>query len=281
MPFLIARVALMLFPFVRPMAQELLRVLYRRHTRMNAEGQPMPDDNNRGQARSFVFTRGPGGTTIISDGAVSLSIKATSALSIVVIWATMIPAIIVEPGGWPALVFAFLATVAVGVSAWRRLGISRLIAISGAWLATALAVGGSSDNWWMGAFAFFSTGAIVYSIMKRDAYLGGIAIAVAWLVTGIIAMDEGGGTAWMSIFAFLTSAVVANAFGKSNRALIAAVAWAIAGVLMLALDGSYWIALIATLASITSFGLGGFNMPRKFEWDLFDRDGNERPGTMR
>lgn len=281
MPFLIARIALMLFPFVRPMAQELLRVLYRRHHRMNAEGQPMPDEDNRGQVRSFVFTRGPGGTTIINDGAFSLSIKATSALSIAVIWATMIPAIVVEPGGWPALIFAFLGTVAIGLSAWRRLGTSRLIAIAGVWLSTALAVGGSSDNWWMGAFAFLSTGAIVYSIMKRDAYLGGAAIAIAWLVTGIIAMNQDGDTAWMSIFAFLTAAAVANAFGRSNRALIAAVAWAIAGVLMLVLDGSYWISLIATLASITSFGLGGFNMPRKFEWDLFDRDGNERPGTMR
>ena len=271
----------MLFPFIRPMARELLSVLYRKHSRMNEEGRPMSQDHDRGSARSFVFTRGPGGTTIINDGSFSLSIKATSALSIAAIWATMIPAIFVQPGGWPALIFAFLGTVAIGVSAWRRLGISRLIAISGVWLATALAVGGSSDNWWMGSFAFLSTGAIVYSIMKRDAYLGGIAIATAWLVTGVIAMSQDGGTAWMSIFAFLTAAAVANAFGKSNRALIAAVAWAIAGVLMLALDGSYWIALIATLASITSFGFGGFNMPRKFEWDLFERDGNERQNTTR
>ncbi len=279
MPFLIAKVALMLFPFIKPMARELLSVLYRRHIRMDEEGRPMSQDPERGSARTFVFTRGPGGTTIVNDGSFSLSIKATSALSIAVIWATMTPAIFVEPGGWPALVFAFLGTVAIGVSAWRRLGISRLIAISGVWLATALAVAGSSDNWWMASFAFLSTAAIVYSIMKRDAYLGGAGIALAWLVTGVIAMSQDGDTAWMSIFAFLTAAAVANAFGTSRRALIATVAWAIAGVLMFALDGSYWIALIATLFSITSFGLGGFNMPRKFEWDLFDRDTKERTNT--
>lgn len=281
MPWLLIRLFIFLFPFVRPMAQEFLSALYQRRTRMDAEGSTMTQDGPRGRVRSFSYSRGPGGTTIVNQGEFSLSIKATSALCLIAIWATMIPAIVAEPGGWPALVFAFMATIAVGLSAWRRLGLSRVIAISAIWGGTALAVAGSSDNWWMGFFAFSATGATVYSFMKGHDLLAGLGVAVAWLVAGYIGFDESGGTQWMAIPAFLTTLAVANSLGRSNRAVIAAVAWAVAGVIMIAAGGYYWLSFIAALAALTTFGLGGFTMPRKFEWDLFDRGQGGRPNSTR
>lgn len=202
-----------------------------------------------------------------------MTIKATSLLSIIAIWVTMLPAVIAEPGGWWGLIFAFLATGSIGIGAWRRLGLSRLIAISGVWLGTAIAIADNSDNTWISVFAFLATGAIVYSIMKRDAYLGGVGIAVAWVMTGAVAVDSNSDAAWICIFAFLTAGAVANSFKKNTRGIVAAVAWGAVGVLMLAADGFYWTAIFAFIASATSFWMGGgINLPRSFEWDFFDRD---------
>ena len=233
----------------------------------------MYDDpsGRRPGGRSFIFTRGPGGTTIINEGNFSLSAKASSVLCIAVIWAAMIPAIIASPGGWPALIFAFFATGLTAVSVWRRLGYSRLIAMAAIWGGTALAISGHAGNWWMAAFAFAATGATVYSLLRRDDYISGASIAVTWLVVGVAAQAHDG-VAWLAIFAFVSTIPVANAFRSHNRALISGAAWAIAGAIMIGAEGYYWLAAVAALASITTFGLGGITLPRRFEWDLFDRD---------
>ena len=53
MPWLLIRLFIFLFPFVRPMAQEFLSALYQRRTRMDAEGSTMTQDGPRGRVRSF------------------------------------------------------------------------------------------------------------------------------------------------------------------------------------------------------------------------------------
>ena len=113
-----------------------------------------------------------------------MTIKASALLSIVAIWATMIPAVIAEPGEWWSLIFAGLATMAIGISSWRRLGLSRVIAIAGIWAGTALAT--VESDGWIAIFAFLATATAVHSIMQRTAILNGVAIATAWLVVGIV-----------------------------------------------------------------------------------------------
>jgi len=202
-----------------------------------------------------------------------MTIKATSALSILVIWATMIAAIVAQPGQWWTLIFAFLATGAVGVSAWRRLGMSRLIAMSGTWGGTALAVG-YSEAGMTAIFAFLTTGAVVYSVMRRDALLIGAGVAAAWLVTGMVVAVNGEGGAWISVFAFLTAAALSNTRGNGARGLSAILWWGIAGGVMLAADGgwSYTLCIAAFVLTSASLGFGDFHFPRGLEWDLFERD---------
>lgn len=158
-----------------------------------------------------------------------MTIKATAALSILAIWAAMIPAIVVHPHAWWSLIFAFLATCAIGVSAWRRLGLSRLIAIAGTWAGTAVAIAADSANAWVAIFAFLTTAVVVYSIMRRDAVASGLGIAAAWLVVGgvLFANDDPGG-AWINVFAFLTAAAIANN-RLSNRGLGSILWWCLAG----------------------------------------------------
>ncbi|MCC7365434.1 MAG: hypothetical protein IT303_13795 [Dehalococcoidia bacterium] len=209
-----------------------------------------------------------------------MSIKATSALSILAIWAAMIPAVIVEPDAWWSLIFAGLATASIGVSAWRRLGISRVIAVAGTWSGTALAVANEPGATWIAIFAFLSTGAIVYSVLRRDAWLSGLGIAAPWLATGIaITANEGDG-AWICVFAFLTTGAVANAGRSAYRGLAAILWWGIAGAIMVIAGGWAWLAVPAFVLSGLSIGVGDFRLPRRFEWDLFDRDddGDRPPG---
>ena len=110
------------------------------------------------------------------------------------------------------------------ISAWRRLGLSRLIAVTAIWLGTAVAVAANSDNAWISIFAFAATGATVYSIMKRDAFLNSIGIGVAWIMTGLVAADAESGAAWICVFAFLTTMSVAISFRRHTRGIIAAAA---------------------------------------------------------
>jgi hypothetical protein len=191
------------------------------------------------------------------------------------IWVAVIPAVVIEPDGWWAVIFGLLATAAIGVSAWRRLGLARVIAIGGAWGGVAVGIIVSADNTWACVFAFLATGAIVYSAMRRNAYVAGAAIALAWAVTGAVAARSDGDGAWICVFAFLTTGAVANSGNGIARGLSSIVWWGAAGAIMLALDGWYWLAVIAFILSATSIGFSDFNFPRKFEWDLFDRDGDD------
>jgi len=207
-----------------------------------------------------------------------VSIKATALLSILAIWVTMIPAVIAEPGAWWSLIFAALGTLAIGPSAFRRLGLSRLIAIFGTWLGTAFAVGSDERAAWASIMAFLATGAIVYSAMRRDAWVAGLGIAVAWVMTGaVVAANEGEG-AWISVFAFLTAGAVANGQGSGAvRGLATMLWWGIAGLVMIAANGWYWLSIIAFLLSAIALGAGDIQVPKRLEWDLFDRDEEEPP----
>ena len=198
-----------------------------------------------------------------------MTIKASALLSIVAIWATMIPAVIAEPGEWWSLIFAGLATMAIGISSWRRLGLSRVIAIAGIWAGTALAT--VESDGWIAIFAFLATATAVNSIMQRTAILNGVAIATAWLVVGIVVNGADGDGSWISVFAFLTGASVANHRSESRGA--AAIGWWIlAGAIMIATEGSHWLAVIAWFLSTMALGFHGFSLPRRIEWDLLDRD---------
>ncbi len=202
-----------------------------------------------------------------------MTIKATSALSILVIWVTMIAAVIASPDAWWTLIFAMLATFAVGASAWRRLGLSRLIAIAGIWGGTALAVA-AGEGGFSAIFAFLATGAVVYSAMRRDGVLIGAGIAVTWLVVGIVVAVHGNEGEWISVFAFLTTGALSNTRGNDARGVSTMLWWGIAGVVMLIADSgwAYVLSVPAFLLTAASLGFSDFRFPRGVEWDLFDRD---------
>ena len=206
-----------------------------------------------------------------------MTIKATSLLALIAIWAGTIVAIAISPDAWWIIFFAALATGAVGVSLWRRLGMPRVIAVAAVWASIAVMVGFHSDAAWASIFGFVATGAIVYSGMRRDAYAGALGIAAAWGVTAAASAHDDGAT-WICIFAFLTTGAVANSFGIT-RGLSAILWWAIAGAIILSTGGDYaWLAVFAFVltASSIGFGGGGFHIPRRFEWDIFDRDDDSR-----
>jgi len=201
-----------------------------------------------------------------------MSIKATSALSILAIWVTMIPAVINQPDAWWSLAFALLATGAIGVRAWRRLGISRLIAIAGAWFGTSIAIAGDERAAWVAIFAFLTTAAVVDGTMRRDAWLSGAGIATAWVLLGIASITNNGEGAWVSVFAFLTAAAVAHS-RRNGRGASALLWWGIAGVLMILVGGwAFALSIPAFLLTWASVGLRDFQMPRRVDWDLMDRD---------
>ncbi len=200
-----------------------------------------------------------------------MTIKATSMLSILAIWIGTIVGVAISHDAWPAVIFAALATGAVGVSAWRRLGISRLTALSGTWGATGWAIAAHEGNWWISIFAFLTTGAVVYSTMRRDALAAGAGIAVAWLACAA-ASQQHEGAAWMAIFAFLTAGAIANT-GGNVRGLSAILWWTIAGAIVVAGGSGWaWTGIIAFVLTSASLGFSDFNFPRGLEWDLFDRD---------
>lgn len=204
-----------------------------------------------------------------------MTLKATSLLSILAIWVASIAAVAVEHGSWWIFIFAFLATAAVGVSAWRRLGVSRLLAIAGTWAGAGIAAGATSDAAWISIFAFLTTSVVVYSTMKRDAWLLGLGISTAWLATGAVVAAHGEG-AWMGVFAFLTAGAVANSRNEVNRGVAAMLWWGAAGVIVLiAGEGWAWLGVIAFLLTAASLGFGDFSFPKGLEWDLWDRDDDD------
>jgi hypothetical protein len=207
-----------------------------------------------------------------------VSIKATSALSLVAIWAAMIPAVVANNDVWWTLIFAGLASGAVGIGMWRRLGISRLIAIVAVWASTGLVVAQHDGSAWMSVMALLATGAIVYSAMARTALMLGVGIGTAWAVTAAtILVSDGDGTG-IAVFAFLTAATVANTWTGESRGIAAVIWWGIAGAIMIPTQDWFWLSAIAWLLSTASIGIwrGGFALPRRFEWDLFERDDDGR-----
>jgi hypothetical protein len=206
-----------------------------------------------------------------------VTVKATSLLALLSIWTGTVIAIAISPDAWWIVFFSFLASGAVGISLWRRLGIPRVIAVAAVWASIAVMVGFHADAAWAAIFAFVSTGAIVYSGMRRDAYFSALGIATAWGITAAIgaAHDDAGAT-WVCIFAFLTTGAVANTFGIA-RGISAVIWWGIAGAIILATGGDFaWLTVFAFILSAASIGVGGFHFPRRFEWDLFDRDDDSR-----
>ena len=202
-----------------------------------------------------------------------MTIKATSALSILAIWVATIAAVMAEGDSWWIIIFAFLATGAVGVSAWRRLGISRLAAITGTWAGVALAAGTESEAAWVSIFAFLTTGAVVYSTMKKDALVLGVGIAAAWLAVGVAVAAQSQEAAWMGIFAFLTAGAIANSGGNIARGGSAVLWWGIAGaIVVIAGSGWAWLCIPAFILTSASIGFSDFHFPTRLEWDLFDRD---------
>ncbi|MCC6386685.1 MAG: hypothetical protein IT302_04810 [Dehalococcoidia bacterium] len=200
-----------------------------------------------------------------------MTIKASALLAVIVIWAAIVPAVALQNDAWWALLFAFFATGAVASSFWRRLGMARVIGIAGAWAGAAIAIVESADVTWVSVLAFVATLTILYSAMRRDAILHGAAIAAVWLILGgIITVSEGGG-AWTTVFAFLTTATLANSRGNA-RPLSAILWWGIAGGVIAVADGDFaWLAVIAFVLTASSVGFGDFNFPTGIEWDLFGR----------
>lgn len=202
-----------------------------------------------------------------------MTVKVSSLLAILAIWAAMIPAIVAEPDAWWALIFAALATGAIGVSAWRRLGISRLIAIAGTWAAIAVAISGNEATAWMAIFGFLTTGAVVYSSMRRDAWLAGLGVGVAWAAVGLASVANDGEGTWICVFAFLTAGAIANSGGRGAvRGASAMLWWGIAGAVMVIGDGgwTFVLAIAAFLLTALALGFADFRLPTKLEWDLFD-----------
>lgn len=209
-----------------------------------------------------------------------MTVKASSVLCLVAIWAAVITGIAFEAAAWWSVFFAFMATAAVGASAMRRLGLSRVVAVAGTWGGAAAAFGADSSATWMSIFAFLTTGAVVYSRMKPAAMLQGAAVATAWLAAGLAA-NQDATAAWTGIFAALSARPLAG--GGRVRAAAGIVAWAAAGALMVWQEGMYWLSAGAFVATLLPFGGGPF-IPRRFEWDLGWRrdssgviDGESRP----
>lgn len=205
-----------------------------------------------------------------------MTIKATSLLSILVIWACMIPAVAIDGDAWWSLIFAFLATGSVGIGAWRRLGLSRLIAISGVWAGTAAAVASDPDSTWISIFAFLSTAAVVYSIMRRTAVVTGLGIGAVWAMVGAVIAAHGAEGSWIAVFAFLTAGSLANSRRGNAKGFAAMLWWGIAGGIMLAAGGWYFLSVFAFILTTASLGFTDFRFPRGLEWDLFERDDDAR-----
>jgi hypothetical protein len=198
-----------------------------------------------------------------------LTIKASSLLSILAIWGAVAGAVAFEPGAWWSVFFAAMASGFIGLNASRRLGLSRLLAIAGIWAGAAIGFGSDSGATWMSVFAFLSTFTVVASVIKRNAVVNGLAIAAPWLASGAGVAAADGDGAWTCLFAFLTVPLVAN--GSLSRAIVGIIAWLVAGALMVGLEGHHWLSVIAFVATMFAF-TGRPRLPRRFEWDLFERD---------
>ena len=202
-----------------------------------------------------------------------MTIKASSLLAIVAIWAMMIAAVLQTPEAWWALIFAGLATTSIGIGFWRRLGLAKLVAVVGIWAGTALIIA-NGEAVWPSVMAFLATAALVHARHDRNTVILGLAFAAVWLLTAYIVIDQHAGAA-ISVFAALTVGTLAGNRSRWARGLTVLVWWGAAGVVILATNDHYWLAAVAWLLSIAPLGIPNWNLPRRIEWDFGERD--DRP----
>jgi hypothetical protein len=62
--------------------------------------------------------------------------------------------------------------------------------------------------------------------------------------------------------------------GGPLKGAIAIAAWAAAAALMITQEGLYWLSVLAFIATVVAVD-GRTSMPRRFEWDLFERDDDD------
>jgi hypothetical protein len=193
-------------------------------------------------------------------------LRASVLIAVVIIWASMIPAVASDGDEWWTLIFAGLATLVIFSGGWRSLGLSRLVALAGIWASTGMAT--ASNGGTTAVFAFLATAVVVHGWMRQDAILNGLGIATAWFTSGLAVWASDGGGEWTSVFAFLTAAVVAN-HRSERRGGAAILWWGIAAAIIVASDGDYfWLTPIAFVLTAMALGFRGFTMPRRVEWDL-------------
>ncbi len=202
----------------------------------------------------------------------SLTLKATALLAIAAIWGASVSAVALHADAWWTLVFAVLATGAVGFR--RSVGLARVLAIAGIWGSAAAITAGNADHAWVTVFAFLATGAVVYSAMERDAFLSGLGIAVSWAAAAVAVVATDGG-AWITVFSFLTTGAVANIGRGGGGGVLAILAWVVAAAAIVALDGHHWLAVFAFVFGSLHFGVPGVRFPTRFEWDFRSDDHSE------
>ena len=201
-----------------------------------------------------------------------MTLKASATLATIAVWVAAGAAVAVRSESWPILIFAALTSLMIGANAWRRLGIGRLIAITGIWAGTAVIAAVDDGRAWPAVFAMFTTAAVVFGTMRRDAWLVGLAIAAPWLATGAAVGAQGGEPAWMVVIAFCTTFVLANTRKQLARGLPTIAWWSLTGAAVVALGTEWaWLAFGALL--FAWFPMGGRSWSgRGFEWDLWQED---------
>jgi len=199
-----------------------------------------------------------------------VTIKVSSLLAVIAIWAAMITAVINEPDAAWSLVFAALATAAIGIGFWRRLGLSRLVAITGIWAGTVLVVG-SGEAAWPSVLAFFATAVIAHAPGGRAIFLLDLAAAFVWLIAAFVVVDQHDGS-YVLVFAALTVWSLVGGHPERASGAVTILWWALAASIILVADGFYRLSVLAWILSASSFDRATWRLPRKVEWDIFDHD---------
>ncbi|MGE3073598.1 MAG: hypothetical protein AB7N24_05855 [Dehalococcoidia bacterium] len=208
-----------------------------------------------------------------------LTLKASATLATIAVWVAAGTAVAVRSGAWPILIFASLTTMLIGANAWRRLGLSRLVAITGIWAGTAVIAAVDDAAAWPALFALFTTAAVVFGSMRKNAWLLGLAIAAPWLAAAAAVGAQGGGVAWMVVIAFCCTIALANTRKQLLRGVPALAWWNLTGVAVV-LGGPAWAPLAFGALILAWFPIGsGPWFTRGFEWDLWQNDRGPRSST--
>ncbi|MGE0599177.1 MAG: hypothetical protein AB7J35_07975 [Dehalococcoidia bacterium] len=207
------------------------------------------------------------------------TLKASATLATIAVWVAAGTAVAVRSGAWPILIFASLATILISANSWRRLGLSRLIAITGIWAGTAIIAAVDDGRSWPALFAMFTTAVVVFGSMRMSAWLLGLAIAAPWLATAAAVGAQGGEVAWMVVVAFCSTLALANTRKQFLRGVPALAWWNITG-LAVVLGGPDWapLAFGALILAWFPIGTGPWFM-RGFEWDLWQHDRGPHSST--